>query len=411
MRGSKFFSVFMVGFVSTLLSGGVGRATYSIVATDLRNGQLGGIVTSCIAHHEIIAPYAGVDCAYSPGASPEDYAGCTPNAFSFRLFDIFAIAPGKGILASQAGTVLLKHHDFETGLWTADAFGFPKALYPELAVPLLDSGMVPQDILDELSVMGSSAHPSCIDSPETGPVNCWPSGQYGAVTIEPSANGFYTGHQASFSGTGANPYACDETIPGCENLSAQMGPYLYSVQGNLMSHAATLANTATEFVYGEGCDLADRLMRSLEAGAEEFQGVQLGDNRCTGKGIAGNAAYLIVANADGSTAVELSASLTDDTWLQGIDPNTLTEEEQDATEYRNAVAELRVKYDAWRVDNACPAEPWAADDTTTPEDSWPDRPIGYRPAPPVCAASPAHGGEPRSWLLAIPALLLIRRRK
>jgi MYXO-CTERM domain-containing protein len=84
-----------------------------------------------------------------------------------------------------------------------------------------------------------------------------------------------------------------------------------------------------------GCDLADRLMRALEAGAHGGAG----DTRCTPGGIPADSAFLQVDGEDG-TVVQLEAVNT-----APADP----------------IAMLRAQYDVWRAANPCPVDAGAGE--------------------------------------------------
>lgn len=144
------------------------------------------------------------------------------------------------------------------------------------------------------------------------------SRQYAVVDLD--------GEAAGFTGT--------STLTFADDRQGRAGDFVYSVQGNILTGAAVLDQAARAFE-GEGCDLADRLMRALEAGAENGEG----DSRCTPDGIPSDGAFIQVdlPNAAAGSFLRLRV---------------------DDTAPMSPLAALRVQYDAWRATHACPtAEP------------------------------------------------------
>jgi len=128
------------------------------------------------------------------------------------------------------------------------------------------------------------------------------------------------GLSAGFTGSQNGDFAND--------VQGNVGAYVYSIQGNILTSSAVLAQAETAFRDGGGCDLADRLMLALEAGADNGEG----DSRCTPGGIPSDSAFIHVDLPDGTVHLH----------LQAVNLTT------------SPVADLRVLYDAWRLDNACP---------------------------------------------------------
>lgn len=149
--------------------------------------------------------------------------------------------------------------------------------------------------------------------------------QYGVVDVR--------GATAGFTGTGTMPFAGDRqgTVP----------PFSYSVQGNILTSAKVLEQAAAAFQQN-GCDLAERLMVALEAGAHEGQG----DSRCTSKGIPSDSAFLQVERPGVAEGNYLSLHV-----------ETSGEE--------NPLPLLRAKLDAWRAQHPCPVEAGAANPSST----------------------------------------------
>ena len=141
--------------------------------------------------------------------------------------------------------------------------------------------------------------------------------QYGIVDLQ--------GRAAGFSGT--------QTMAFSDDRQAQVGAFTYSVQGNILTSAAVLDETAASFE-ANGCDLADRLMRALEAGARGGEG----DSRCTPGGIPSDSAFLEVDRDGEAVGAFLRLEVT-------------------GTAPQNPLVTLRTQYDAWRVTHPCPAPP------------------------------------------------------
>jgi hypothetical protein len=141
--------------------------------------------------------------------------------------------------------------------------------------------------------------------------------QYGIVDLSPSAVGF----------TGAS------TLDYAGDVQGTVGVFTYSVQGNILTSRAVIDQARAAFE-ASGCDLADRLMRALEAGADGGEG----DSRCTPDGIPSDGAFLQVDRPDEPRGTWLSLRIDD-------------------TEPESPLVLLRAEYDAWRADNPCPAPP------------------------------------------------------
>lgn len=140
------------------------------------------------------------------------------------------------------------------------------------------------------------------------------------------------GRAAGFTGS--------STLPWSGDLQGTDGAFSYSIQGNILTSGAVLDQAEEGFLAG-GCDLADRLMLALEAGAENGEG----DSRCTPEGIPSDGAFLHVDLADGTVLVHLEANDTS--------PDSPLEE-------------LRGLYDAWRLENPCPEPPEPEVETAEP---------------------------------------------
>ncbi len=139
--------------------------------------------------------------------------------------------------------------------------------------------------------------------------------QYGIVDLNGAA--------AGFTGSSNMPYA--------EDRQGNVDVYTYSVQGNILTSALVLDQAENAFAT-TGCDLADKLMLALEAGAEGGEG----DRRCTGMGIPSDSAFIEV-DPDG---------LPEGSYLRLEVINTRPQ---------NPLVLLRELFDAWRAENPCPS--------------------------------------------------------
>jgi uncharacterized Ntn-hydrolase superfamily protein len=177
------------------------------------------------------------------------------------------------------------------------------------AVELLEQGEAPEDII------------TAITAPAFDPSAS--SRQYGVVDL--------LGRAAGFTGSTNGDYADDR--------QGQDGVFTYSVQGNILTSGLVIDQAESGFVGGGGCDLPDRLMLALEAGAENGEG----DSRCTPDGIPSDSAFLRVVDQNGADIV----------FIEAID-----------TAPESPLIELRTKYDAWREESPC-ADDGTGTDTDT----------------------------------------------
>jgi uncharacterized Ntn-hydrolase superfamily protein len=141
--------------------------------------------------------------------------------------------------------------------------------------------------------------------------------QYGIVDASGLARGY--------TGSGTTAFAADRqgSIPG----------FAYTVQGNILTSAAVLDQTAAGFE-AAGCDLAERLMRGLRAGATGGEG----DSRCTSDGIPSDSAFLQVERPQGSAGDYLALHV-------------------ESSGAANPLPLLEAKLDEWRVAHPCPVKP------------------------------------------------------
>jgi len=129
------------------------------------------------------------------------------------------------------------------------------------------------------------------------------------------------GNAAGFTGTSTMPYAND--------VQGTSGEFVYSVQGNILTSAAVLDQAASAFEMS-GCDLADKLMLALEAGADDGEG----DSRCTPDGIPSDGAFIQVDLASGIAGSYLRLRVDD-------------------SRPDSPLVQLRTAYDAWRGQHPC----------------------------------------------------------
>jgi len=131
--------------------------------------------------------------------------------------------------------------------------------------------------------------------------------QYGIATFQQAVG---------FTGASTGSYAGD--------IQGETGPYRYAIQGNLLTSGRVLQQSELAFAT-VGCDLADKLMLALEAGALNGEG----DQRCRPNAPA-DAAFIQVDKADGTVHLSL-----------------------DVKGSRNPLGELRQKFNQWRRLNPC----------------------------------------------------------
>jgi uncharacterized Ntn-hydrolase superfamily protein len=202
-------------------------------------------------------------------------ASCVP----YEVIVIYDSAPGHGALNIQAG--------------------FDDAA-KEAAVALLENGATPEDVI--AAVTDESLYPGAAQM------------QYGVVDVD--------GRAAAHTGPEAQPHASHRT--------GAVGQYAYATQGNLLTSELVLERAGTAFEQS-GCDLAEKLMLALEAGAEDGEG----DERCLAEGLPARSAYLQVDRAGEAAGSFLRISVPD------VTPD-------------DPIAALRAQLDVWRLDHPCP---------------------------------------------------------
>ncbi len=131
------------------------------------------------------------------------------------------------------------------------------------------------------------------------------------------------GDTAAFTGPLADAVAT--------SLQGQVGAFAYSVQGNLLTSPSVVERAAARFE-ASGCDLAERLLGALEAGALDGEG----DRRCTNAGIPSDSAFLQVE----SPALPLGEYLALSVPTSGA---------------QSPLPALRAEFEVWRSSHPCPA--------------------------------------------------------
>jgi uncharacterized Ntn-hydrolase superfamily protein len=195
------------------------------------------------------------------------------------VYVIYAAVPGRGVVHAQAR--------------------YSQAA-KQRAAELLESGVAPADIIATITQASIDAG--------------FAQRQYGIVDVSGAAAGF----------TG------DATMPYAEDRQGTAGSFTYSVQGNILTSAKVLDQAASAFMAG-GCDLAERLMNALEAGAVGGEG----DSRCTPDGIPADSAFLQIEAPAGDPGDYLALRVESS---GNSDPLPL----------------LREQLQAWRADHPCP---------------------------------------------------------
>lgn len=172
------------------------------------------------------------------------------------------------------------------------------------AAELLAADTAPNDIIAQITMPSFDADASLR--------------QYGIVDLQ--------GRTATFTGGDTMPFA-----DGQQALLAD--GFAFSVQGNILTSRRVLEQAAAAFK-SSGCDLAERLMSALEAGANNAEG----DKRCTPQGIPSDSAFLQVEASDTPTGGYLALRVK-------------------TSGDKNPLPLLREQLDAWRLQHPCPVQP------------------------------------------------------
>jgi uncharacterized Ntn-hydrolase superfamily protein len=244
----------------------------------MRASVIAVVVAGCTASRSAAATYSIVAADTSTREVGGAGTSCLRGGDVYR---IYGSVPGVGAVHAQA---------------TWNQAGLERAL------ELLQNGFAPREILDQLAAPEFDAQAS--------------TRQYGIVDV--------TGRVAGFSGEDNRSSAADR-----QGEAAGMH---YSAQGNILTSEQVLARMAEAFE-GAGCDLAERLLLALEAGAADGEG----DSRCTAsRGIPSDSAYLQVDRPDEprGSYLELRVPTSGDA---------------------NPTLALRENFETWRASHPCPS--------------------------------------------------------
>jgi len=266
---------------------------------------------------------------------------------------------GTSCLAGQDVFII---HGVVTGVGTIHAQATFNREARERGVELLAAGRAPSEIIAELTSPAFDASASIR--------------QYGVASV--------LGTTAAYTGADDGAFAGDR--------QGTVGTLVYSVQGNILTSAAVVEQAASAFET-TGCDLPERLMRALEAGAEQGEG----DRRCTStRGIPSDSAFLRLSGGD----------LEGDPYLDLRVPTSGDE---------SPLLELRSKLDTWRTTHPCDEEPTgAAPDGPGGTAGTGSASSGTAGADPGCGCHLPRGrtfGGLGVWLSAVALGLGIRRRR
>jgi uncharacterized Ntn-hydrolase superfamily protein len=232
----------------------------------------------------LFAPPAGATYSIvAADAMGREVGGAVTSCVAPQSVDlVYRAAPGHGAIHAQAA---------------ANTAGRDRG------VALLEAGSTPADVIAQITASSFDAR--------------FQTRQYGVVDL--------SGHAVGFTGSSAQQYR--------EDRQGFIGPYVYSIQGNILTSARVLDQAEAAFK-AKGCDLAERLMLALEAGAENGEG----DSRCTTtRGIPSDAASLDVDREGRPAGSYLHLTFTSTSAL-----------------HENPLVPLRAQFDDWRAAHACP---------------------------------------------------------
>lgn len=197
---------------------------------------------------------------------------------SMNLQTVYGAAPGYGGINAQAAS---------------------NANGRDEGVTLLSQGTAPADIITAITAASFDRSAA--------------TRQYGVVDLQ--------GRAAGFTGASDGIYAHDQ--------QGTIATFVYSIQGNILTGQQVLDQAEAGF-RGNGCDLADRLMLAIEAGAQNGQG----DNRCTGSGIPSDSAFIEVDEDGAAAGSYLRLSVTN-------------------SKPSSPLVSLRTQFDGWRAAHPC----------------------------------------------------------
>jgi MYXO-CTERM domain-containing protein len=198
------------------------------------------------------------------------------------VYIIYGAAPGLGVIHAQAQANLNGR---------------------DRGVELLEQGTAPADVISAITAASFDTNSRVR--------------QYGVADA--------TGRTAGFTGAGDGAFAGDR--------QGSAGTFSYSVQGNILTSEAVLTQAAAAFE-ASGCDLAERLMRALEAGAENGEG----DSRCTPNGIPSDSSFIQVERPGTARGSYLELHVR-------------------SSGSESPIPGLREQFAAWRTTHPCPTPP------------------------------------------------------
>jgi uncharacterized Ntn-hydrolase superfamily protein len=187
--------------------------------------------------------------------------------------------------------------------------------------------------------------------------------QYGIVDLQ--------GRVAAYTGSMNQAFAGD--------VHGMMNGYVYTAQGNILTSRAVIDQAAAAFT-GMGCDLADKLMLALEAGAANGEG----DSRCR------------------PSRPSSKAYLTVD--VMGTPAGQYLELDVDGGN-GDPVPLVRTQFDAWRATHPCPSA--AADMSAAPGS---DMSSGGGTTPPAGGCSCDLASTTPAFPFALPLALALALR-
>jgi uncharacterized Ntn-hydrolase superfamily protein len=235
-------------------------------------------------------------------------AGTSCVGGALTIITIYGSAPGRGAVVAQARVNTAGRDEAER---------------------LLEQGTAPADII--AAITSATFDPSTF---------------FGGAEQRQYAIADVLGRSAGFTG--------GQTLEYSDDIQGTVGAFTYSVQGNILTGAAVLDQARAAFEE-PACDLAERLMKALEAGADNGEG----DSRCTPDGIPSDGAFIEVD-------------------LPGDSAGSFLRLEENDSALDNPIVLLRAQFDSWRITHPCEA---------------PAMPEAGPPANPTAdAAAPAAGG-------------------
>jgi uncharacterized Ntn-hydrolase superfamily protein len=232
----------------------------------------------------VASPAGATYSIVAADATTRQVGGAVTSCVAPQSVDIvYRSAPGHGAIHAQAA---------------ANASGRDRG------VALLEAGTAPADVIAQIATSSFDAR--------------FQSRQYGVVDL--------SGRAAGFTGSSAQQYR--------EDRQGVVGSYVYSVQGNILTSIRVLDQAEAGFE-ARGCDLAERLMLALEAGATNGEG----DSRCT-------TAYRLPSD---------SSSLQVDREGEPAGAYLRLAFTSTNPPHENPIIRLRALFDTWRTSHPCPA--------------------------------------------------------